>query len=128
NFELNENQKMITQMVRDFAEKEIRPNMKKWDDEEFFPVDTMKKMGELGLLGIYIPEEYGGRTDIENGERRFQELSDGRMPREADRLGIGLNMALPIILQYGTEEQKKRFIASTQACAPQQFLMVTSGW
>ena len=48
NFELNENQKMITQMVRDFAEKEIRPNMKKWDDEEFFPVDTMKKMGERG--------------------------------------------------------------------------------
>ena len=60
NFELNENQKMITQMVRDFAEKEIKPYLNKWDEEEFFPVDTMKKMGELGLLGIYIPEEYGG--------------------------------------------------------------------
>lgn len=43
NFELNENQLMIAQMVRDFAEKEIRPNMKKWDDEEYFPVETMKK-------------------------------------------------------------------------------------
>ena len=60
NFDLNENQKMIAQMVRDFAEKEIRPHMNKWDDEEYFPVDTMKKMGELGLLGIYIPEQYGG--------------------------------------------------------------------
>ena len=60
NFELNENQLMIAQMVRDFAEKEIRPYMKKWDDEEYFPVETMKKMGELGLLGIFIPEEYGG--------------------------------------------------------------------
>ena len=60
NFELNENQKMITQMVRDFAEKEIKPFMKEWDEEEIFPVEAMKKMGELGLLGIYIPEQYGG--------------------------------------------------------------------
>ena len=60
NFEINENQKMITQMVRDFAEKEIKPYLNQWDAEEFFPVDTMKKLGELGLLGIYIPEEYGG--------------------------------------------------------------------
>ena len=55
NFERNENQNMIAQMVRDFAEKEIRPNMKKWDDDEIFPVETMKKMGDLGLLGIFIP-------------------------------------------------------------------------
>ena len=55
NFEKNENQLMISQMVRDFAEKEIRPNMMHWDNEEIFPVDVMKKMGELGLLGIYIP-------------------------------------------------------------------------
>jgi alkylation response protein AidB-like acyl-CoA dehydrogenase len=60
NFERNENQEMIAQMVRDFAEKEIRPNMMKWDEGEIFPVETMKKMGELGLLGIYIPEAYGG--------------------------------------------------------------------
>jgi len=70
-------------------------------------------MAEARLVGFGIPEEYGGRTDIENGERRFQALSTGRMPREADTLGIGLNMAVPIIMQYGTEEQKKRFIAST---------------
>ena len=70
-------------------------------------------MAKARLVGFGIPEEYGGRTDVENGDRRFQALSDGRMPREADTLGIGLNMALPIILQYGTEEQKKRFIATT---------------
>lgn len=45
---------MIAQMVRDFAEKEIRPNMMDWDRDEFFPVETMKRMGELGLLGIFI--------------------------------------------------------------------------
>ena len=60
NFELNENQKMIQQMVRDFAEKEVRPYMNQWDADEDFPVETMKKLGELGLLGIFIPEEYGG--------------------------------------------------------------------
>ena len=60
NFELNENQLMISQMVRDFSEKEIRSNLKKWDDDEIFPVETMKKMGQLGLLGVFIPEEYGG--------------------------------------------------------------------
>jgi alkylation response protein AidB-like acyl-CoA dehydrogenase len=60
NFELNENQKMIQQMVRDFAEKEVRPNMNQWDADEYFPVETMKKLGDLGLLGIFIPEEYGG--------------------------------------------------------------------
>ena len=53
NFELNENQQMISQMVRDFSEKEIRPNLNKWDSEEFFPVDTMKKMGELGLTRYF---------------------------------------------------------------------------
>src|SRR3989338_4114590 len=60
NFEKNENQLMIAQMVRDFAEREIRPNMNKWDNEEHFPIDVMKKMGELGLLGIFVPEHYGG--------------------------------------------------------------------
>ena len=60
NFDKNENQEMIAQMLQAFAEKEIRPFMKQWDDEEYFPVDTMKKLGELGLLGIFIPEEYGG--------------------------------------------------------------------
>ena len=60
NFEKNENQQMIAQMVRDFAEKEIRPNMMDWDRDEFFPVETMKRMGELGLLGIFVPETYGG--------------------------------------------------------------------
>ena len=62
------------------------------------------------LAGFGIPEEYGGRTDVAQGARRFQELAHGRLPREESLLGIGLNMAVPIILQYGTEEQKKRFV------------------
>ena len=45
NFDKNENQEMIAQMVQAFAEKEIRPFMKQWDDEEYFPIDTIKKLG-----------------------------------------------------------------------------------
>ena len=62
------------------------------------------------LAGFGIAEEYGGRTDVPNGNRRFQELAQGRLPKEDGILGIGLNMAVPIILQYGTEEQKKKFV------------------
>ena len=65
------------------------------------------------LAGFGIPEAYGGRTDIPNGNRRFQELAHGRLPKEDSMLGIGLNMAVPIILQYGTEDQKKNFIPAT---------------
>ncbi len=62
------------------------------------------------LVGFGIDEQYGGRTDVPDGNRRFQELARGRMPKDEGVLGIGLNMAVPIILQYGTEEQKRHFV------------------
>ena len=52
-----EQQQLLAQMVRDFAEREIRPHMKHWDDHEIFPIEVMKKMGALGLLGIFIPQQ-----------------------------------------------------------------------
>ena len=110
NFDQNENQKMIAQMVRDFAEKEIKPNMKKWDDEEIFPVETMKKMGELGLLGIYIPEEYGG-----SGFSYF-EYATALMELGKVCGGVGLSVAAHNslctghIYYHGTEEQKKKYL------------------
>jgi alkylation response protein AidB-like acyl-CoA dehydrogenase len=110
NFDLNENQEMIAQMVRDFAEKEIRPNMNKWDDEEFFPVDTMKKMGELGLLGIYIPEHYGG-----SGFGYF-EYATALMELGKVCGGVGLSVAAHNslctghIYYHGTEAQKQKYL------------------
>ncbi len=59
-FSRSENHEMIAQMVRDFAEKEIRPNIMKWDESQEFPVEVFKKLGELGMMGVFIPEEYGG--------------------------------------------------------------------
>jgi alkylation response protein AidB-like acyl-CoA dehydrogenase len=109
-FEYNENQEMIAQMVRDFAEKEIRPNYKKWDDEEHFPVDVMKKMGELGLLGIFIPEEYGG-----SGFGYF-EYATALMELGKVCGGIGLSVAAHNslctghIYYHGSEAQKKKYL------------------
>ena len=110
NFELNENQQMITQMVRDFAEKEIRPFMNQWDADEYFPVETMKKLGELGLLGIYIPEEYGG-SGFSYDEYVTALIELGKVCG-----GIGLSVAAHNslctghIYYHGTEEQKKKFL------------------
>jgi len=59
-FRESENQKMIIDMVKDFAEKEIRPNVMKWDESQEFPLPLFKKLGELGLMGVFIPEQYGG--------------------------------------------------------------------
>ncbi|MBM3417517.1 MAG: acyl-CoA dehydrogenase [Bacteroidetes bacterium] len=110
NFELNETQLMIAQMVRDFAEKEIRPNMKKWDDEEYFPVETLKKMGELGLLGIFIPEEYGGSG--------FSYFEYATALMELGRVcgGVGLSVAAHNslctghIYYHGSEVQKRKYL------------------
>ncbi len=110
NFELNENQLMISQMIRDFAEKEIKPYMKKWDDDEIFPVDTMKKLGDLGLLGIFIPENYGG-----SGFSYF-EYATALMELGKVCGGLGLSVAAHNslctghIYYHGTEEQKKKYL------------------
>lgn len=60
NFDQTDNQKMIAQMVRDFAEKHIRPNVMEWDEAQYFPIEAFKEMGKLGLLGVLVPENYGG--------------------------------------------------------------------
>lgn len=110
NFELNDNQKMIKQMVSDFAEKEIRPNLNKWDDEEYFPVDVMKKMGELGLLGIFVPEEYGG-SGFSYDEYVTALIELGKVCG-----GVGLSVAAHNslctghIYYHGSEEQKKKYL------------------
>ena len=110
NFDLNENQLMITQMVRDFALKEIRPNMKKWDDEEYFPVETMKKLGVLGLLGIFIPEKYGG-SGFSYFEYATALIELGKVCG-----GIGLSVAahnslcVGHIYYHGSEEQKLKYL------------------
>jgi alkylation response protein AidB-like acyl-CoA dehydrogenase len=110
NFETNENQEMIAQMVRDFSEKEIRPFMRKWDDDEIFPVETLKKLGELGLLGIFIPEEYNGAGFS------YNEYTTALMELGKVCGGIGLSVAAHNslctghIYYHGSKEQKEKYL------------------
>ena len=60
NFTLSDEHKMIQKAARDFAEKEIKPIAAEFDESGEFPAETIKKMGEMGFMGIEVPEEYGG--------------------------------------------------------------------
>ena len=57
----SENQLLIAATVRDFAEKHIRPYVMEWDEAQTFPRELFRQMGELGFMGVLVPEEYGGR-------------------------------------------------------------------
>lgn len=109
-FNVSENEQMIAQMVRDFAEKEIRPNRYQWDKDEHFPIDVMKKMGELGLLGIYIPEKYGGSGF------GYQEYTTALIELGKVCGGVGLSVAAHNslctghIYYHGSEAQKKKYL------------------
>lgn len=109
-FNETENQKMVADMARTFAEKEIRPKFMEWDESQEFPKDLMHKMGELGLLGVLVPEEYGGA-----GLGYFEYVS--AIQEIAKVCGsVGLSMAAHNslctghILQFGSEEQKKKYL------------------
>ena len=109
-FDLTEDQLMIKQMVKDFAEKEIKPYFNQWDHDEKFPIETMKKMGELGLLGIFIPEQYGGSG--------FSYFEYATVLMELGKVcgGIGLSVAAHNslctghIFYHGNEDQKKKYL------------------
>ena len=72
-----------------------------------------RALWDAGFAGFGIPVEYGGRSEPADGARRLQRLSRGRVPPEESTFGIGLSMAVPTILQYGSEELKRRFVPAT---------------
>lgn len=109
-FSQNENQKMIADMCRDFAEKNIRPKMMEWDESQEFPIPLFKQMGELGLMGMLVPQQYGGAG-----------LSYLEYVTALTEIGsvcgsIALSMAAHNslctghILAHANEEQKKRWL------------------
>ncbi len=108
--ELSENQKMIAQMVRDFGEREIRPNLMEWDESQYFPIEAMKKMGELGLLGVLVPEEYGGAGF---GYAEYY-TAVSEISRICGSVGLSVaahnSLCTGHILAFGNEEQKKRWL------------------
>lgn len=110
NFEFSEEQVMLRKMVRSFVDKEIIPNMKEWDEQGKFDPIIWKRLSELDLMGVCIPEEYGGSgmdynslaivcEEMERGDTTF---------RTAVSVHIGLNSLT--LLQWGTEEQKQKYL------------------
>ncbi len=110
NFEGYENQEMITQMARDFAEKEIRPHVMEWDEKQYFPADVMKKMGELGMLGVLVPMEYGGA-----GLGYFEYYTIiTEIAKVCGSIGLSVaahnSLCTNHILMFGNEEQKQKWL------------------
>src|ERR1700740_517612 len=60
NLAIDDNQKMIGQMAREFAEKHIRPHVMEWDEAQHFPRELFNQLGDLGMMSVFVPEEYGG--------------------------------------------------------------------
>lgn len=110
NFELTEDQKMIREAVRDFAEREIRPVAQELDEKAEFSPELTKKMGELGLFGMYLPEKYGGQgMDTLAYIIAVEEISrvDGS---QAATLAAHNSLGIGPLYYYGTEEQKMKYI------------------
>ena len=110
NFSFTEDHKMITQMVKDFTEKEIRPNVGKWDEEQHFPKDLFKKAGELGLMGVLVPEEFGGA-----GLGYFEYIAViAEISKVCGSIGLSVaahnSLCTNHILKFGNEEQKKKWL------------------
>lgn len=112
NFEQNENEKMIAQMVRDFAEKEIRPVFMEWDEGQHFPKELFHQMGELGLMGVLVPEEYGGAGLGYN--EYITVISEIAQVCGSIGLSVAAHNSLCTghILSFGNEAQKKKYLPS----------------
>lgn len=109
-FQLTEEQQMMQRMVRDFAEKEIRPMTQQMDKTGEFPWETVRKMAALGLFGLPIPEQYGGcGADTLTYAIAVEEVS-----RVNGSLGITLaahtSLGLYPLYRFGSEEQKEKYL------------------
>ncbi|MDD3719520.1 MAG: acyl-CoA dehydrogenase [Actinomycetota bacterium] len=108
-FQLTEEQKMVRLMARDFAKKELEPFAAQRDREEIFPMDVVKKMGELGLLGMMVPFEYGGAgAGAVSYCLALQEIAYG-CASTAVTMSVA-NLSTEPLLQFGDEEQKRKYL------------------
>lgn len=110
NFDLTEEHKMIRDTVREFAEREIKPVAQELDEKAEFSIPLTKRMGDLGLFGMYLPEKYGGQgLDTLSYIIAVEELArvDGS---HAATLAAHNSLGIGPIYYYGTEEQKRKFL------------------
>ena len=109
-FSYSETQKMIAQTVRDFGLQNIKPHMMEWDNNQEFPIHIFKALGELGLMGVLVPEEYGGSGLSYN---EYITIID-ELSQIDSSIGLSLaahnSLCTGHILQFGNESQKKKWL------------------
>src|SRR5438067_11149223 len=100
----------IKRIIREFAEKEIRPHVHEWDENQIFPRDVLKKLAELGFMGVLIPHEYGGAG---LGYMEYANIVE-ELSRVDGSVGISVaahnSLCTGHIFNCGTEEQRRRFV------------------
>lgn len=110
NFDYNETQLMIAQSIKDFAEKNIRPYIMEWDEAQIFPIPLFKQLGEMGFMGVLVPEEYGGSG---LGYHEYITVIE-EISRVDPSIGLSVaahnSLCTNHILTFGNEEQKKKWL------------------
>jgi acyl-CoA dehydrogenase len=110
NFEFSEEHKLIADSARDFAEQYIRPHVMDWDEAQHFPKDVLQKAGDMGFMGIFIPEEYGGSgLGYHEYVAIIQEIS-----KVDPSIGLSIaahnSLCTGHIFYFGNEQQKKKWL------------------
>ena len=109
-FNIPKTHELFRQMIREFAEKEVKPLAAEVDEEERFPVETVKKMAEIGIMGIPVPKEYGGA----GGDNLMYAMAVEELSRVCGTTGVIVSAHTSLgtwpILHFGTEEQKQKYI------------------
>jgi len=108
-FALDEEQQMFKTMVHAFVDNEIAPYAAEWDESEQFPHETVKKMAEVGLYGLHLPEEYGGSGDDISFVLAVEEISRGCAGLGASYVTT-MSLAMNPIVMHGNQQQKARYI------------------
>ena len=114
-FELSDDHEMFRKVMRDFAEREVAPHIAQWDRDHHFPVHLIPKLGELGVFGLGVPEQYGGTAgDFTSACIAIEEL--GRVDQSIGiTLEAGIGLGTYPILTFGTEAQKQQWLPDLAA-------------
>jgi butyryl-CoA dehydrogenase len=108
--DLTEEQRLLRDTCREFAEKELRPNARRWDREHQFPKEAVQKLGELGLMGVAVPAEWGGAgMDNVAYALAIEEISRG-CASTGVTMSVNNSLYCDPVMKYGTDAQKERWL------------------
>jgi len=108
--ELSEEQRQVRDLCRQFADGELRPNARKWDAEHHFPAEAVRKLGELGLMGVGVPAEWGGAgMDAISYAVAMEEVSRG-CAGTGVIMSVNNSLYCDPVLKFGTDEQRREFL------------------